>query len=211
VGKAVVNSPVAAKTVRQVEAWAGEVRVNLVRVVALLGFYGYHLVDVYLSRDDPSYTAEYRASVAAVAVGWAGVIAITYAVLRQGRLPPTLPYLTVAADAALAAALVIVSGGPRSPLVQLFLLVVAAAPLRLSLPVVYASTAAALIGYLVTLGHYVFVWVGTTAYYADATLRISRPQQVVTVLAILTAGLLAGQIVRQSYRLIAASGREDVR
>jgi hypothetical protein len=195
----------AAESARHVEAWAGEVRVNLVRVVALLGFYGYHLVDVYLSRDDPSYTPEYRASVAAVAVGWAGVIAIAYAVLRQGRMPPALPYLTAVADAALVAAVVIVSGGPRSPLVQLFLLVVAAAPLRLSLSAVYVSTAAALIGYLVTIGQYVVVRVGTSAYYSEPALRIPRPQQVVTVLAILTAGLLAGQIVRQSHRLTAAA------
>jgi hypothetical protein len=199
---------VACETARRVEAWAGEVRVNLVRTAALVAFYGYHLVDVYLSRDDPSYTPGYRASVAAVVLGWAGLIAIAYGLLRQGRLPPALPYLTTFGDAALVTALVIASGGPRNTLVLLFLLVVAAAPLRLSLPAVYWSTAAAGIGYLIALGHYVFVQVGATTYYSDPTVRISRPQQVIIVLAILTAGLLAGQVVRQSCRLAAAAGGE---
>src|SRR4051812_33964521 len=39
---------------RRLEAWAGEVRVNLVRVAALVAFYGYHLLNVYALSDDPA-------------------------------------------------------------------------------------------------------------------------------------------------------------
>jgi hypothetical protein len=190
------------------ERWAGEARVNLIRLVALLAFYGYHLIDVALSRDDPAYTPDYRAAVAALALAWAGVVVLVHAWLRAGRLPPALPYLATLADAALVTALVTVSGGPKSPLVLLYLLVIAAAPLRLSLRVVYVATAAAVLGYLIALGHYVFVRVGASAYYADPALRIPRPQEVVTVLALLTAGLLAGQAVRQAHRLAAEPIRE---
>jgi hypothetical protein len=191
-----------------VERWAGEVRVNLVRLVALLAFYGYHLVDVYLSRDDPTYTSAYRAAVTAVALTWAWVVVLAHLWLRQGRLPPALPYGTTLADATLVTALVTASGGPKSPLVLLYLLVVAAAPLRWSLRLVYVATLAAVVGYLAALGHYVFVRIGATAYYADAAVRISRPQEVITVLALLTAGLLAGQVVRQASRLAAEPIRE---
>src|SRR4051794_2218156 len=121
------------------ERWAGEVRVNLVRLVALLAFYGYHLVDVSLSRGDPAYTTDYRTGVMAVVFGWAGCVIVAYSILRQRRLPPSLPYLTCLADIALVTALVIVSDGPKSPLVMLYLLAVSAAPLRLSLSVVYVS------------------------------------------------------------------------
>jgi hypothetical protein len=186
-----------------VERRAGEARVNLIRLLALVGFYGYHLIDVALSRDDPTYTPDYRASVTALAAGWVGVVVLVRAWLLQGRWPAVLHYLTVLADAALVTALVTVSGGPKSPLVALFLLVVATAPLRLSLRVVYAATAAAVLGYLTALGHYVFVRVGVTAYYTDPAVRISRPQEVVTVLALLTAGMLAAQAVRQARRLAA--------
>lgn len=37
---------------RRVEAWAGEVRLNLVRLAALTAFYACHLVNVYLKRED---------------------------------------------------------------------------------------------------------------------------------------------------------------
>ena len=185
-----------------VERWAGEVRVNLVRLVALIAFYAYHLFDVYQNRDNQAYTPQYRASVAAVAFAWAGVVVLAHAGLRPGRLPVALPIFTTLADAALVTALVTVSGGPKStPLVLLYLLVVAAAPPRLSLRLVWLATAAAGLGYLIALGHYVFVRIGTTTYYSDAALRIPRPQEAITVLAILTAGLLAGQAVRQALRL----------
>ena len=39
---------------RRLEAWAGEVRVNLIRLVAVLAFYGHHLVNIFVIRDDPS-------------------------------------------------------------------------------------------------------------------------------------------------------------
>jgi hypothetical protein len=186
-----------------VERWAGEARVNDVRLLALVAFYGYHLLEVAASGDDPAYTPDYRAAVTLLALGWAGVVVLVHAWLRQGRAAPALHYLTVLADAGLVTALVTVSGGPKSPLVALYLLVVASAPLRLSLRVVYAATAAAVLGYLAALGHYVFVRVGVTAYYADPAVRVSRPQEVVLVLVLLTAGLLAGQAVRQARRLAA--------
>jgi hypothetical protein len=185
-----------------VERWAGEVRVNLVRLTALVAFYAYHLFDVYQNRDNPAYSSEYRAAVAAVAFAWAGVVVLTHALLRTGRLPAALPVFTTLADAALVTAIITVSGGPKStPLVLLYPLVVAAAPPRLSRRLVHLATLAAGAGYLIALGHYVFVRIGTAAYYADPAVRIPRPQEAITVLAILTAGLLAGQAVRQAIRL----------
>src|SRR5205807_5572172 len=91
-----------------VERWAGEVRVNLVRLTALVAFYTYHLFDVYQNRDNPAYSPEYRASVAAVAFAWAGVVVLAHAGLRAGRLPAALPIFTTLADAALVTALVTV-------------------------------------------------------------------------------------------------------
>jgi hypothetical protein len=192
-----------------VERWAGEVRVNLVRLTALVAFYAYHLFDVYQNRDNSAYTPEYRAAVAAVVFAWAGVVVLAHAWLRRDRLPPALPILTTLADAVLVTALVTVSGGPKStPLVLLYPLVVAAAPPRLSLRLVWLATVAAALGYVVALGHYVFVRLGSAAYYGDPAVRIPRSQEAITLLAILTAGLLAGQAVRQVLRLTGDTDRE---
>ena len=36
---------------QRLEGWAGEIRVNLIRLVALVAFYGNHLVNVFLGHD----------------------------------------------------------------------------------------------------------------------------------------------------------------
>ena len=110
--------------------------------------------------------------------------------------------LSVLLDVLMVTALCAVAGGPRSVLVMLYFLVIATAPLRLSLPIVYAATAGAIGGYLLVVGHYAWFVVGFDRYYATPALRIGRGEQTVIVLSLLTAGVLAGQVVRQARRLI---------
>jgi hypothetical protein len=184
-----------------VERWAGEVRINLVRLAALLVFYGHHLVNVYFYHDDPTLTPAYIRAVTAVAVAWACLVLLLHVALSRRWLPPWLPFAAALSDVALVTALLIASGDVRSPLLVQYWLVIATTPLRLSLPLVTTTTVAAMLGYLVALGHYVFVRVGATAYYADAARRVPRVQQGITLLALVAAGVLAGQAVRQARRL----------
>jgi hypothetical protein len=67
--------------------------------------------------------------------------------------------------------------------------------LRLSRGLVWATTLASTAGYLVFLGYLRF-WL----QLPDAE-RLSRPNQVVFLLGLMVAGLLAGQSVRQARRL----------
>ena len=52
------------------EAWAGEVRINLIRLAALVFFYARHLSSVYLFKDDPDMTAARHAAVTAIVLLW---------------------------------------------------------------------------------------------------------------------------------------------
>jgi hypothetical protein len=137
-----------------------------------------------------------------VAVAWACVVLLLYLALSHRWLPPWLPYAAALSDVALVTALLISGGDVRSPLLVLYWLVIASTPLRLSLPLVTATTAACALGYLVALGHYAFVLVGATAYYADAARRVPRVQQGIILLGLVAAGVLAGQAVRQARRLV---------
>ena len=98
--------------------------------------------------------------------------------------------------------LVVSVGGPKTSLVLLLFLVIASAPPRLSLGVVYAATLSSVGVYLAVLAWYVFVQVGSVVYYSDPDKRIPRSSQVIFVLTLLTAGFLAGQGVRQARRLV---------
>jgi hypothetical protein len=187
--------------VRRVESWAGEVRVNLIRLVALVAFYGYHLLNVYLYRDDAEAGGPFHASATALALSWGIMVLVLHFVLSRRVMPPWLAYASVTWDIVLVTILVAAAGGPRSPLVLLYFLVVATAPLRLSLRLVYLATLGCVVAYVLLLGWYVFLVVGREAYYTDTALRIPRTQQVIFVLVLAGVGLLAGQAIRQTRRL----------
>jgi hypothetical protein len=97
----------------------------------------------------------------------------------------------------------IAAGGPRSSLVALYFVVIASAPLRLSLGLVWAATVGAWGGYAALLMYYAWVVVGWERYYATPGLRIARTEEAAWVLAMGVAGLMAGQVVRQARRLAA--------
>src|SRR5205085_9256778 len=102
--------------------------------------------------------------------------------------------------------------GPHSPLVFLYFLVVAASPLRLSLRLVYAATLGAMAAATLMMGAYVFCLVGMEKYYtagdpwavprATPPWLVPRASEVIFLLSLGAAGLLAGQVVRQARRLV---------
>lgn len=191
---------------RRLEAWAGEVRVNLVRAAALIVFYGNHLLDVYVyGRDRSAAAMAYHAEVTAIVLAWTAAIFLLYGCLRRRWVPPGLKYVATFWDITLISALVAASpDGPRSPLVFLYFVVVAAAALRLSLRLVYATTLGVMLAALLVMGYYVYYKIGREAYYADdSPYRVARSSEIIFLLAVGTAGLFAGQVVRQARRLVA--------
>jgi hypothetical protein len=190
---------------RRLEAWAGEVRVNLLRALALVVFYGHHLLDVYVYGRDPSPEAAiFHAEATAIALAWTGAVVVLHMCLTRRWVPPGLKYAATFWDITMISALLIANpDGPHSALVFLYFVVLAAAPLRLSLPLVYATTFGIMLAATLVLGHYVFYRVGREAYYAaDSLYRVARSGEIIFLLAVGAAGLFAGQVVRQARRLV---------
>jgi hypothetical protein len=189
--------------VRRLEAWAGEVRVNLIRTVALVVFFAYHLIHVHFL-DTALRGSRFDAVVTVVVLAWALGVAMLHALLSRRLVPPALKYVATAWDLTMISVLLLADskGGPHSPLVVLYFLVIAAAPLRLSLPLVYAATLGAMLAATVMMGGYVFAVVGTTDYYDPSKgYQVPRTSEVIFLLALGTAGLFAGQVVRQARRV----------
>lgn len=184
---------------QRLEGLAGEVRVNLIRLVALVAFYGHHLVNVFLIRDNPSLQGAYHTVVTSLVLAWALAVLIIHYCLMRRWLPGILKYIVTAWDILLITTLLMIGGDGRSMLAVLYFLVIVGAPLRLSLPLVWMATLGAMAGYAFFLG-YVRWQLGLPMEQ-----RLSRPQQVVFVLALGAAGLLAGQFVRQCRRLVRGS------
>lgn len=181
---------------RRIEAWAGEVRVNLIRLVAILGFYGHHLVNVYLLRDDPTIAGRFHAAVTALVLAWSAMVLALYFCLSRRWVPPWLMYATVAWDIVLVTTLLMLTRDPATSLAALYFLVIATAPLRLSLPLVYFATLGSMAAYLFFLGYLKY------GLEIPDGQRLSRPNQIIFLLALGGTGLLAGQMVRQARRLV---------
>lgn len=179
--------------VRRLEAWAGEARVNLVRVAALIGFYGQHLLTLYVFRDDPTVDLTFHKAVTALVMMWALLVVAVQLTTSRRWMPAGLMYGVVLWDLALCGAMVIVADGPRSPLLVLFLLVIFSATLRLSQRLVLAATVGGLAGYL---------WILGFARWWRPDMQAPRNHQVIFAVAILSCGLLAWQAVRQAQRLV---------
>lgn len=179
---------------QRIESWAGEVRVNFIRIASLIGFYGYHLLNVYVfDPDNAALAGAYHVSVTALVVGWSLGVMLLHFCLSRRWVPPGLKYVSTLADVTMVTMLLAISGGPKSPLIILYPLVVASSALRLSLRLVWTATLAAAAAWVLLLGY--------TKYYRPAAEHLDRTPQIVFALGLGAAGLLAGQVVRQARRL----------
>ena len=184
---------------RRIEAWAGEVRVNLIRLAAIIAFYGNHLVQTYFVSEGRSDSG-FHVAVTAISLAWAASVLALYVCLSRRYVPPALKYVAVAWDIVMVTAVLIVAGVPTSTLAVLYFLVIASAPLRLSLPLAYFASLGSMAAYVLFLGYYKYFLVGVERYPTDPR-RLTRADQVIFVLALGAAGLFAGQMVRQARRL----------
>src|SRR5438132_1046670 len=114
---------------RRVEAWAGEIRVNVIRIAAIVLFYGRHLIEVMLSPKNSPVRGEYHLRVTAVVLVWATLAGVLHVVLTRRRYPAELKYVASLLDVLMVTTLCAIAGGPKTPLVLLYFALIAAAPL----------------------------------------------------------------------------------
>src|SRR3954452_25093099 len=94
----------------RVEGWAGETRVNVLRLLAILLFYGRHLIDVFLSPADSPARGHYHVVVTAIAVAWAAAAVVLHVWLSRRWLPPWLKYAAVGWDALMITLICVAAG-----------------------------------------------------------------------------------------------------
>jgi hypothetical protein len=186
---------------RRIESWAGEIRVNRLRLAAIIIFYVRHLIDVYVNPLNRQFTGRYHLLVTVIVLAWTAQVLWLHWALSQRRMGEKLKYIAVIWDLVMVTMLGIVAKTPQTPLMLLYFIVIASAPLRLSLRLVWVATLGAMAGYAIVLAYYAWWVIGFDKYYATPELRIPRSVEAIWILAIGVAGLLAGQVVRQMRRL----------
>jgi hypothetical protein len=176
--------------------YEGERRANLLRLAAIVAFYGVELANYHgfrlggfeLPRVE-GVSRPFHLAVTALAVAWTMTAMVVQLCLRNRVFPATLKYVSTAADLALMTSVLAVSDGPRSPLVVGYFPILALAALRFSLPLVRFATAGAMLGYIVLLG--------IARWYATRPITVPRYHEVIFLLALGLTGITIGQVLRQ--------------
>lgn len=175
-----------------VERWqeyAGEGRANLLRVLALLVFYAvqwYQFATVDVGSDA---SRVFHRQVTLIVVAWLFVSLAVLISLQRQIFPPIVKYLSTLADVLLLTLLAHLAGGPSSPIIQVYYLIIAMAALRFSVPLVWFAALASMGGYWGVVGLSDEVWFDEN----HATPVIT---QIVSIASMGLAGIIAGQVVR---------------
>jgi hypothetical protein len=217
------SSPVAASAsdrdwfiAQRWQAYEAEARTNLLRIIAIGAFYLVHLWSYFSAQGRlPNWgvlqlagtgeiNKQFHLLVTLLAVAWAMLALGILLALQQRIFPRWLPYFSSGCDIAMLTGIICIGSAARSPLVAGYFLILILSALRLSLPLVWFSTAGCVIAYLCVLG--IAKWpdrFGITKLLGETTaeLRVPRYHQVIMLLAIVLAGIMLGQIVRRVRHL----------
>ncbi len=193
---------------RQYEA---EMRVNTLRLMSVLLFFIIHLVHYYSANNRFPWLAFLQMSegvtidknshygITAIVVAWVMWAAIVHTCLTGRIFPLWLPYLSVGFDALFLTSMLVLARGAVSPIVAGYFLIIMMAGLRLELRLIWFATTAAVIGYLFVLGCTRWPF----GILIDHPLpAVPRYHQIMVVCSILLSGLIVGQIIQLTKKLI---------
>lgn len=184
------------------QEYEGEGRANLLRIIGIAAFYGIELANyhglklgfLHMPKAE-GITREFHAAATALAVAWTMVALGVHLCLRRQIFPAALKFVSTGCDLLLLTSILMLADGPRSPLVAVYFLIIALAPLRFNLPLVRFASIGAMLGYLTLLGH-------------DKWFRIPRPDalvpryhQLIVLVALGLTGVLLGQVIRRVHAM----------
>ena len=178
------------------QEYAGEARANLIRVVAVGAFYILELINFYaIGQQSPEYVAFHRTATA-LAVAWTLLSLGVLLCLRRQIFPPALKYISTSADIVLLTCLALAvrgeTGGPASPLVFIYFLIIALAGLRFSLPLVWLATLGSMLAYLALVAA---VDRRDHGQWFDNDHAVPPIEQLMVLLSLALVGVIVGQIV----------------
>ncbi len=182
-----------------------ELRVNLIRVLAIAGFYFVHCLHVYSPgwgngiAESVGFASglpvdrKVHIAVSLIAFGWLMLAFAVQFIAQQKRPSHYLALLSTLGDLVFLTSVLALSTGPSGPMVAGYFLIIMLTGLRFDLRLIRAITSAAVVAYVLLLG--VAKWPSELAVQAGME-TVPRYHQVMTVMAMLFAGSIMGQIVR---------------
>jgi len=170
------------------QAFDGEANANLVRIVAVGLFYIVELIRFYGLPSARADQLPFHRQATAIAVAWTLISLAILLLLRLRVFPAGLRYVSTGCDLVLLTTLAALTGGPFSPLVAAYFVVIALAALRFSAPLVWITALASICGYWLLVGLVDKKWF-------DADHAVPVTTQLITALSLALTGVILGQVV----------------
>jgi hypothetical protein len=183
-----------------------EARINLIRSASIALLYGVHLVHyvsgglagAFDSANASVLARQVHLSATVIVMGWLMVAAGVHLALVQRVSSRWIGSMSTVCDLVFLTSALIVSTGPSGALVAGYFLIIMLSGLRHRLPLVWLATAGSIVGYLVVLGF--AKWAGGWFRLLGIE-TVPRYHQVMTGVAMVLAGVIAGQYVRRFLAL----------
>jgi hypothetical protein len=173
----------------------GEGRTNVLRVLAVAAYYAVHLMGYLGSAEQNAGLALFHNRVTEISFCWLILSLLVLVCLQRHYFPAGLKYFTAVVDTLLVTVLASLGNGPESPIVLAYFLILATAALRFSLRLVWTTTFATALGYLVLVGKKDPIWF-------DENHTTPVVTQLITLLSLGLTGLCLGQIIRRVRALV---------
>jgi hypothetical protein len=182
------------------EEFEGEGRANLLRMAGIAAFYAVELVNYHglnLGFLEMPRVVErpFHLAVTLLTLVWATLCLGVLLCRRNGVFPSWLKFLSTGCDLVLLTSVLVLADGPRAPLAVVYLLIIATAGLRFSLPLVWFATGGAVACYLFLLGF--ARWGKLPEGWPPSDMHLPRYAQVTFLLALVLCGVVMGQVVRR--------------
>ena len=171
------------------QEYEGESRANLLRTAAVGLFYCVELLRFYVFEKGAAAQLAFHQHATMIAVAWTILALAIGMCLRLRIFPAALKYVSTACDILLLTSLAALNApGPFSPLVLGYFLIIAMAALRFSLPLVWFTTLASMLGYWLLVGLVDQKWF-------DSDHAVPPARQLVTLLSLGFTGVVIGQVI----------------
>lgn len=192
---------------------AADVRGNVVRLVAILGFYVIHLLNVYLPQlgtssvrsavglEGPGVSKNIHLLVSVIVFAWLMQSLGVHLASMTKPFTRKLALAVIVGDVIWLTAALCVSTGATGPMVVGYFLIIGLSALRLDLWLIRYATIATILGYLFLLG---------SSRWPQGILKeiqiesVPRYHQLMTIVALVLMGVVVGQVVRLGWGILAS-------
>jgi hypothetical protein len=169
------------------QAYRGEQRANLLRMLAILVFYGIHLYSAYRAG---VVTGGLHRAITSVVIAWSLVVLLVFFCLHRRYFPSWLKYVSTVLDVILLSWIATLGAGPSSPVIVVYFVIIVLAAVRIRLRLVWCAAAACIVGYL---------FVAATAWndwWGNGQFLVGQEEVAMVVAGLAATGVIVGQVVR---------------